>query len=307
MKLKKVFSIIGIGTLVIASSANAATPLINSDTTSVEINQNEVLKKYNDFVSRNNSNLAALFENEDAKNFSLDRVNEIIESYYASHKEEVEEIKKNVDFLVDAQQTTLKASVKDKEVDLINYIHQSKDKEGYKLITKRYIEPSSRSLIATESNTGREVNILLTKEGGMYIAQSNYSEPSQSTHSISPLATEYRSNRIDIEAVNAIGLTTLTMYTKGEFSFERGVKAKATYGEGDYGRTFWGSSINVTNMEFGKFYEDPESGYAEVYSKMHVDSMFGFKGLGLVLNSDTVRIHVGCSLIGAISAGIRRN
>ncbi|MGW9318139.1 hypothetical protein ACWGRB_06445 [Paenibacillus chitinolyticus] len=74
------------------------------------------------------------------------------------------------------------------------------------------------------------------------------------------------------------------------------MKAKATYGEGDYGRTIWGSSINVTNfMEFGKYYEGPESGYAEVYSKMQVDSMLGFKGLGLVLNSDTVRIHVGLS------------
>lgn len=102
-------------------------------------------------------------------------------------------------------------------------------------------------------------------------------------------------------AYNGAGGKLFTLEAEGQWQFN-GSDVQATFGDGDFKRHFWGSTLNIDVVNRGS--ERPlfigGYKYSEIYTKAYVESVFGIRWAGIVYNSFNAEVYVGATQTGNI-------
>lgn len=103
------------------------------------------------------------------------------------------------------------------------------------------------------------------------------------------------------------GPKLFTLWAEGRFKYD-GKKVSATYKDGDYQRHPLGTALAISPRALGQDRDASHGGYAyrEVYSRIYVESIVGFKWAGIVLNSALVEAFIGSTAKGSVYGGVKK-
>ncbi|GIN25554.1 hypothetical protein NSQ93_22605 [Bacillus sp. FSL W8-0445] len=163
---------------------------------------------------------------------------------------------------------------------------------------------SSLGEIINFENDNSKVAVLLGETGDINIIEQKSSPSSQSKRNKIALATG--KERTTGVGYGLGGAKLFTVWAEGNFSYN-GKKVSVISKDGDYSKHFWGSTLTLTSKGMGKE-RDASIGkykYKEVYSRLLVESIAGFKWGGVVLRTKTVEVYVGSTVNGNIYGGTK--
>ncbi|CAN2247494.1 hypothetical protein [Bacillus vallismortis] len=108
-------------------------------------------------------------------------------------------------------------------------------------------------------------------------------------------------------AIGLGGQKLFTLWAEGRFNYD-GKKVTASYKDGDYKRHMFGTALAISPRVLGQDRDASHGGYAyrEVYSRIYVESIIGFKWAGIVLNSALVEAYIGSTAQGSIYGGVKK-
>ncbi|ARW37817.1 MULTISPECIES: hypothetical protein [Bacillus] len=103
------------------------------------------------------------------------------------------------------------------------------------------------------------------------------------------------------------GAKLFTLWAEGRFEYN-GKKVSVAQKDGDYNKHFGGSGLDISVRKLGAERDASYGGYAyrEVYSRIYVESVVGFKWLGVIINSKTVEAYIGAGANGAVYGGLKK-
>lgn len=163
-------------------------------------------------------------------------------------------------------------------------------------------------------NGENTVDVYVGETGGVFVLETKtIDEPSNkslinATSEVGALATKTTSKRKTTGiCYNALGAKMFTLWSLGSFKYTGKTVSVATK-DGGWQRHFWGSTLNVSKPILGATRSESVGSekYAEVYSRIYFESVFGLKWAGVTMKSGTVETYVGGSKTGGMYGSARK-
>lgn len=165
-------------------------------------------------------------------------------------------------------------------------------------------EQKNNDKILTFSTENSTTDVFVDKLGIFIL--NNEIEPNSSSSSVQPMATwKYTSNqRVTGAAYNSLGLEMFELWASGSFKYD-GSKVEVATKDGNYDRKFWGATLNLTPLALGQERMVSIEGYryAEVYSRLSVDTQLGIRWFGVTISQNTVEAKIGSTIAGNVYTG----
>jgi len=226
-----------------------------------------------------------------SKNSSLEEIEELISNHYKKHP--------------------APKALQNPELSVFNVfpdkVKKYKKFEGKSLNLNNLMnDPRSSSLgeMITFENDNSKVSVLLGETGHINILENKkVSSPRPQKNKIALATGTERTTGI---GYGLGGAKQFTVWAEGNFRYD-GKKVSVISNDGDWVRHLFGSVFTYTPKGMGKV-RDASIGkykYKEVYSRLLVETLAGFKWGNAVFGTKTVEVYVGSTVNGNIYGGTK--
>ncbi|MCY8946219.1 hypothetical protein [Bacillus atrophaeus] len=229
------------------------------------------------------------------KNSSLDKIEKTISNHFKEHPAPQAFNNPNLSlFDVFPEKKAEYEKFKGKTLNLNNFIESQEKQE-------------TLGEVISFNNSNSSVKVFLGELGDIQIVeQKTISKSNGSNDATIQLTT--KTERTTGIAYGTTGTKLFTLWAEGKFSYD-GKKVSTVAKDGDYKRHLSGTALLITVRNLGKDRDASHGGYAyrEVYSRIYVETIIGFKWAGVVLNSANVEAYVGSTAKGSIYGGTKKS
>ncbi|TYS31746.1 hypothetical protein [Bacillus pumilus] len=160
--------------------------------------------------------------------------------------------------------------------------------------------------IYTFKNDDGVTKVMLGKLGDIQVHQ-NTSKVTSADASTQAVTKTEKSVTIAYAVVG--GGKIFTLWAEGRFDYNKKKKTvKVVHKDGDVNRHFSGTVFSITPRALGEARDASHGGYVykEVFSRVYVEGILGFKWAGVVVNSGTFEVFVGSGSNGAVYGGQKK-
>ena len=232
-------------------------------------------------------------------NVDLKDIEELIESHYKENPAPQEMLEDNS---IDIQ------SVFPQLTQAYNEEYLKSGKDLNKFITRQKTTNELGQVYTYKTDELNYVEVFLSEMGDISILEFKTVDK-EKENEIQLLSTQkYTSiQRTTGVSYSSVGTKLFTLWAEASFKYNGSSVASENI-DGDWGRHFWGSTMNITApAQLVKTRTVSLEGYkyAEVYTRLAVEAGFGFRWASLVLTSATVEAYVGSTVNGNVYGGLQ--
>lgn len=285
-----------IGTILCASLLSVS---LGTKTFAAEVSKDQKIKVARNYIESNKKVLNKKFNDlKENPNVTLIEIEDLIANYYEQHSPPSVFKDENLSIEDVYPEEIQKAKQKDKKEKVFNINNFFKENKNGEYVDGNLFEFES---------VNTKTNVFLANTGDIMISESKsvpaineppiqYALPMESTNVESTKGISY----------NSAGGKLFEVQAEGQWSYN-GTILNNTYADGYYQRFFWGSTLNITNINLGKVRNITQGSYkySEVYSNVYVESVVGFRWAGLVLNSSVCEAYVGATPNGSTYGSVK--
>lgn len=178
-------------------------------------------------------------------------------------------------------------------------LQYSKDEELNNILEKVY----------TFKKDNSTVRVLLGEIGDIQVME-HTSTPDNSTSkdASTQAVTNMERNTVTAYAVLG-GARVFNVWAEGKFQYDKKKKTvKVVHKDGDYRKFIAGSLLQIEEKKMGesRVADQGKYVYREVYSRIYIEAILGFKFGGVVFNSGLAEVYVGAGSNGATYGGQKK-
>lgn len=161
--------------------------------------------------------------------------------------------------------------------------------------------------VFTFKNHNSTVKVFLGDMGDLQILEQKTISASNDSDDQASAKLSTKTERTTGVAYGTNGAKLFTLWAEGRFNYD-GKKVSVAQKDGDYNKHFAGSGLDIAVRKLGAERDASYGGYAyrEVYSRIYVESVIGFKWLGVIINSKTVETYIGAGANGSVYGGLKK-
>ncbi|WP_136607408.1 hypothetical protein [Paenibacillus dokdonensis] len=146
-------------------------------------------------------------------------------------------------------------------------------------------------------------------ETGIFILHHEALNDSKAEKSLNPMAASWSYTPNDRETgicYNALGGKLFDLYASASFQYN-GSDVKVAQSDGDRKQYFFGATLKIdpVNMGTSRFPVIEGYIYAEVYSRLKVDTVLGIKWFGVSIGQSTIEVEIGSTVAGNVYKGVK--
>lgn len=284
--MKKILIILTL--LVLSITLNVS----NISASSISKDEKDILEMRK-YIQKNVSKLNKEFSMLD-QNSNLIDIERVIQEFYEKNPSPLAAMNQSID-ITDVF-PNLKNEKKNEKLDLNEYVKNPQ------------LGDHSYSFISNKD----KIDVLISKTGEITILEKTETPllvENETTPSIGIYALPWQNTNVERSTAyiyNSNGFKMITLWAEGQFQYNS-TAVNSINNDGNWQRHTAGSTLNVSARNLGSTryaYVGTER-YAEVFTRIYFESVYGFRWAGIVMKSATLEVYVGSSKYGIIYGGAK--